>query len=453
MKFRTRLAIRCAKFTSMAIKKMNRGSGVTLPGYIARLIDPNILSELSHMVRKECIVTMGTNGKTTTNALLYQAFKREGKKVIINRTGANMLNGIISAFVLATNKDGSLDADYACIEVDEFASLRVLPKMQPDAILLTNISRDQLDRFGEVDIAYTSIRKAISTVPNATLFINCDDILSYTLAKETKNPFVTYGISEQIFDEKSRSEIRESIFCRTCNHKLEYDFFHYGQLGMYHCPHCGLTRPTPDYTVTEVAEQGGTYEFDLDGMHVHSTIRSTYNIYNTLAAYTVLHELGLPKETYRALIESFDYGNNRENIFQIRDGSVQLHLAKNPIGFQQKVAHILRDTTPKDIIVQINDTYQDGEDVSWLWDVDFQHFRDANAASITTAGTRRYDMALRFKYDEIACDTTTDLRSVIQERLQHGTKNLYVIVNYSGLYQTHHLLKKLAEKTKGGANA
>jgi UDP-N-acetylmuramyl tripeptide synthase len=202
-----------------------------------------------------------------------------------------------------------------------------------------------------------------------------------------------------------------------------------------------------------VAEQGGTYEFDLDGMHVHSTIRSTYNIYNTLAAYTVLHELGLPKETYRALIESFDYGNNRENIFQIGDGCVQLHLAKNPIGFQQKVAHILRDTAPKDIIVQINDTYQDGEDVSWLWDVDFQHFRDANAASITTAGTRRYDMALRFKYDEIACDTTTDLRSVIQERLQHGTKNLYVIVNYSGLYQTHHLLKKLAEKTKGGANA
>ena len=236
MKLRSKLAIKCAKTTSYLIKKLNRGSGVTLPGYVARLIDPQILSTMASMVREKTIVTMGTNGKTTTNSILYHALKAEGKSVIINRTGANMLNGIISAFVLSTDRHGQLDADYACIEVDEIASVGVLPQLKPDYALLTNISRDQLDRFGEVDITYNKLKTAVTSVPDTKLIINCDDILSYALAKESQNPFVTYGISEQIFDDISRSEIRESIFCRSCGKKLEYDFFHYGQLGIYHCP-------------------------------------------------------------------------------------------------------------------------------------------------------------------------------------------------------------------------
>ena len=154
-----------------------------------------------------------------------------------------MLNGIISAFVLATDKHGQLNADYACIEVDEIASVGVLPQLKPDCALLTNISRDQLDRFGEVDITFDKLKTAVTSVPDTTLIINCDDILSYSLAETSGNPFVTYGISEQIFDDISRSEIRESIFCRKCGKKLQYDFFHYGQLGIYHCPNCGWERP------------------------------------------------------------------------------------------------------------------------------------------------------------------------------------------------------------------
>ena len=183
MKLRSRLAITCAKGTSALIKKLNRGSGVTLPGYVARLIDPNILSVMASQIREKTIVTMGTNGKTTTNAILYKALKAEGKTVIINRTGANMLNGIISAFVLATDKHGQLNADYACIEVDEIASVGVLPQLKPDCALLTNISRDQLDRFGEVDITFDKLKTAVTSVPDTTLIINCDDILSYSLAE------------------------------------------------------------------------------------------------------------------------------------------------------------------------------------------------------------------------------------------------------------------------------
>ena len=182
MRIRSRFAVRCAKITSFLIKKMNRGSGVTLPGYVARRIDPHILKEISGQVREKILVTMGTNGKTTTNAILCRALESERKKVIINRTGANMMNGIISAFVLATDRKGRLDADFACIEVDELAAVGVLPQLQPDCGVLTNISRDQLDRFGEVDITFNKLMAAVTSVPDMKLIITCDDILSCSLA-------------------------------------------------------------------------------------------------------------------------------------------------------------------------------------------------------------------------------------------------------------------------------
>ncbi len=451
MRLRSILAIKCAKLTSTLIKKLNRGSGVTFPGYVARLIDPRILSTMSGMVRKKTVVTMGTNGKTTTNSIIYHALKAEGEKVIINRTGANMLNGIISAFVLATDSRCRLDADYACIEVDEIASVGVLPRLKPDCALLTNISRDQLDRFGEVDITFNKLKTAISSVPDTVLAINCDDVLSYTLALESGNPFVTYGISEQIFDDISRSEIRESIFCRSCGKKLEYDFFHYGQLGIYHCPSCGLGRPDPDYTAENIRLQDGVYSFFMDGMDIHSTARTPYNIYNTLSAYTALRALGANTGHFKSMAEAFDYGNNRESIFTVGSACIQLHLAKNPIGFQQKISLVLKDTKPKDIIIQINDTYQDGEDVSWLWDVDFQYLADAQCKSIITAGTRRHDMGLRLKYEDIPCESTTDLQASVTGLLAGGTGNLYVIVNYSGLYSTNRMLTNLQESQKGDA--
>lgn len=424
------------------------GSGATLPGYVARIIDPKILSTMSDMVREKTIVTMGTNGKTTTNSILYHALKAEGNKVIINRTGANMLNGIISAFVLATDKHGQLDADYACIEVDEMASVHVLPQLRPDCALLTNISRDQLDRFGEVDITLDTVKGAVSSVPGTTLIINCDDIISYTLASQSGNPYITYGISEELFDDSSRSEIRESIFCRSCGQKLEYDFFHYGQLGIYRCPNCGMKRPEPDFTVSNVVFHDEVYSFEMDGMEIDSSIRTPYNIYNTLSAYAAICTMNAPKANFKHTIENFDYGNNREGIYSINGARVQLHLAKNPIGFQQKISLVLKDPNPKDIIVFINDSYADGEDVSWLWDVDFQYLADANTSTILTAGTRRFDMGLRLKYEDIPCGSTTDMQASITDLIEHGTKNLYVIVNYSGLLRTNRMLSEMEKGTK-----
>lgn len=445
MRIRSRIAIRCAKITAAVIRKLNRGSGVTLPGYVARKIDPKILSVMSEMVREKIIVTTGTNGKTTTNSILAHVLKAEGKKVVFNRTGSNMQNGIISTFVLETDKKGRLDADYACIEVDENASVGVFPQLKPDGILLTNLSRDQLDRFGEVDITRGKIKKAVLSVPEAKFILNCDDVLSYSLAQECKNPVVTYGINEQIFDDISRSEIRESIFCRACGKKLEYEFFHYGQLGIYHCQNCGFSHPTPDYAASKIEYSNETYSFEIDGIFIDSGAGSPYNVYNTLSAYAALGAINAPHKRFKEAVESFDYRNNRESVFQISGARVQLHLAKNPIGFQQKISLLLKDPSPKDVVIQINDAVQDGTDISWLWDVDFQYLADSNVASITTAGTRRYDMGLRLKYEDIESGVTEELEETVKTLAESGTGNLYIIVNYTGLYRTNHMLSVLAD--------
>lgn len=246
MGIRSKIAANFAKMSSTLISLTGRGSGATLPGLIARKLDSNILSHLASQVRKKIIVTMGTNGKTTTNALMYKILKDQGNKVIINRTGANMLNGITAAFVLAS-KGGTIDADYAVIEVDEFAAKSVLSQLCPDIVLLTNIGRDQLDRFGEVDITLNAVKEAFDSVSDSTLIINADDVLSYSMAISCNNPIKTFGINQKTFSDIAKSEIKESIFCRQCGAKLQYDYFHYGQLGIYQCPNCDFARPSTDF--------------------------------------------------------------------------------------------------------------------------------------------------------------------------------------------------------------
>ena len=442
---RRRIAIFCAKSVGMIIRKCSSRRGSVLPGYVAQLIDPDILQEMAEMVREKIIVAMGTNGKTTTNSIICHALRTEGKKALINRTGANMLNGVISAFVLAAGRWGRLDVDYACIEVDEFASAEILPKLKPDVVLLTNLFRDQMDRFGEIDVVRDRIRAAVAGVPGAKVVSNCDDILSYSLASGCGRPVVTYGISQQIFDSISSPEVRESIFCPSCGKKLAYAFFHYGQLGIYECPYCGWRRPQPDYTAENIAFEKQGYAFEIGGQQIHSRAKAPYNVYNTLSAYASLQALGAPVGKFGRAVESFRYENNREEIFHINGARVCLHLAKNPVGFQQKISIIRKDAGPKDIIVQINDAAQDGRDISWLWDVDFQYLRDADARTIGVAGTRSLDMALRLKYDDIPCRLVKDMAGYLRGITQNGTGNVYLVVNYSGLCHANRMLHKMED--------
>ena len=444
MNIRRLMAVWSARLIKTACRLTGR-QGVTLAGKAALSIYPPILKELAKEVKKDIFVVCGTNGKTTTNNLLADLLSADGNKVICNRTGSNMLNGVVSAFVLGAGLNGHLNADYACIEIDEASTVRVFPHFQPDYMVLTNLFRDHLYRYGEIDITMDLLSRAMKMAPRMKVLVNGDDSLSTYLAMDNENPWASYGISTQVMQEENTAEIREGRFCKRCGEKMEYHFYHYSQLGDYYCPRCGFKRPVLDFDGTNVNLSDGI-AFDVNGFHVKANYRGFYNVYNILAVYGAASLAGVSLDRFNEILGNYKPQFGRNELFEISGTKVMLNLAKNPAGFNQNIAAVMTDTSPKDIIILINDNSQDGTDVSWLWDVDFDRLKDADAASITVCGLRCQDMRLRLKYVDIPSDLEPDIEKAITSKIQNGTKNLYVLVNYTGLYSTHNILKKMEGK-------
>ena len=449
MNLRKNCAIFLSKMANHICIKLGR-QGVTWAGKIAATIYPPILSDLAQEVKKGIFVTCGTNGKTTTNNMLSAFLRSEGQQVICNSTGSNMLNGVISAFVLATNKSGHIDADYACIEVDEASTLRVFPYFKPDYMVLTNLFRDQLDRYGEIDITINLLKQALAMAPDCKIIVNADDVLSTSLAKSCGHPMITYGIKEPCEEnEASKTEIREGRFCQMCGEKLTYRFYHFSQLGDYSCPGCGFSRPKIRFNAKDISlENGLSFSIEEAGTltPINANYRGFYNIYNILAAYAAARTAGFSLTKIAPVLKNFKPENGRMEQFTIAGKSVLLNLAKNPAGFNQNISAVMEDSSEKNLIVVINDNAQDGHDISWLWDVDFERFADANIKHIIVSGLRAYDMQLRFKYSDIDSEAMLSIEEAIQTMLKDEVSNLYILVNYTALFGTRKRLKQLEEE-------
>lgn len=443
MNIRRVLAVWAAKAACSACRAMGR-QGVTWAGKLALMIYPPILQEMAGEVRKKIFIVCGTNGKTTTNNLLCAALEAEGEKVICNRTGSNMLNGVAAAFALAADPDGKTDADYACIEVDEASTRHIFPRFKPDYMVLTNLFRDQLDRYGEIDITIDILKEVIRTAPGMELIVNGDDALSACLAMECQNTWITYGISEPVTKSDDTREMREGRFCRKCGARLAYRFYHYSQLGDYACPQCSFSRPHIDYDAREV-QVGEQLSFSVGKEHIVANYRGFYNVYNILAAYAAGRNAGLPLKNFNRMLKNFRPENGRMEQFRVQGTGVVLNLAKNPAGFNQNISAVMADESLKDLIIVINDNDQDGTDVSWLWDVDFDRFDSRQIHSITVSGIRCQDMGLRLKYADIPAFLEGDVENAILARLADGCGNLYVLVNYTALFSTRGILKRLEE--------
>ena len=444
MRVRRLIAIWAAKIVS-TVCKISGKQGVTFAGKVALKIDSSILKDLSSQVREKIFVVCGTNGKTTTNNLLCSAIESEGKKLVCNHTGSNMLAGVVAAFVLSAKNNGKLDADYACIEIDEASTLRIFPHFKPDYMVLTNLFRDQLDRYGEIDITMDMLNRAMKMAPDMTVIVNGDDALSAYLAMESGNPYKTYGITERVFDSQSEHEIREGRFCKKCGARLEYEFYHYSQIGKYNCPSCDFTRPKIDFDASHIDMSHGL-SFDVEGRHITADYKGFYNIYNILAAYSAARTAGMELKNFDKVLSDFNPQNGRMEEFEIDGTHIILNLAKNPAGFNQNISAVMEVTKEKDIIIVINDNAQDGTDISWLWDVDFDRFSEDNIHSITVSGIRCQDMRLRMKYVGIQSELIPNVKSAIEARIKDGCKNLYVLVNYTALFSTRNILVDMKGK-------
>ena len=255
---------------------------------------------------------------------------------------------------------------------------------------------------------------------------------------------MTYGIGQKVMDDSQSHEIREGRFCKKCGALLQYHFYHYSQLGDYVCTGCDFRRPPLDFDAENV-EVGDTLAFTVGEEKILANYKGFYNVYNILAAYAAIRTGGIRPDHFNQMLQNFHPENGRMEEFQIEGTRVVLNLAKNPAGFNQNISAVMQDPSEKDIIIVINDNAQDGIDVSWLWDVDFDRFKEDNIHSITVSGIRCQDMRLRMKYVNISSLLEADIETAIRSRIKDGCGNLYVLVNYTALFGTRNILKRLEE--------
>ncbi len=418
----------------LAGKKSSSG-----PGAIALKLYPPLISDMNKRVNKKIIVTCGTNGKTTTNNVICSSLEAKGYKVLCNRVGANMLTGVATAYIEATDIFGRVKADYACLEIDEAYARIIFKHIKPHVMVITNLFRDQLDRYGELDGTVGLIRDAIALVPGIKLVLNADDPVCVQFGKCEGVEPVYYGVSEKVLDEVET--VKEGKFCPVCGNELDYNYYHYSQLGDFKCSHCDYKRPEPDFNITDVSLKS-PMRFSINGNAMEVNYKGFYNICNLAAVYVALRGVGESTENFAELLKGYKPQTGRMQEFNIGK-PVILSLSKNPAGFNQAITTVCQDERKKDVILAINDGTGDGKDITWLWDVGFPRLKDDNLKTLTVTGIRRYDTALRFKYEDIETIICDEMRDAICRALSTDSEVIYIMVNYTAMYSTEDILKEL----------
>ena len=427
----------------VAIGKLIGKKGTSAPGSVAMKISPSLLKHLSEQITKEIILVCGTNGKTTTNNLIFSLLTDRGNTVICNNVGANMLPGVACAFISKASLFGKLRADYASIECDEASLRHIVKYITPDKIVITNLFRDQMDRYGEIDGTAKLLKEGIDKVPEATLVLNADDPFLMRFADGAN--VITYGISENVLS----VDDSEENFCPICDSILTYEYKHYNQLGKFSCGRCGFSRPNPDYSATRVDTSSGLkFVLSYKGTQHKLNIgyRGFYNLYNILSSFAVFENVGYDIENAIETFNSYKPQLGRMEPFTVGGKSVILNLAKNPAGFNQAISTVCEDKRKKSVLIAVNDMPSDGTDVSWLWDVDTDILKDLGVENIAVSGERKYDVALRLKYSGFENIKIMDInKDTLSEFIALGSDVCYLLVNYTVLFDTQNILKGLGE--------
>jgi len=435
------IAVWAAKLSLLLIKLSGK-KGTVLPGRVALKICPDILKILSRQVGREIVSVCGTNGKTTTNNLIKSILEKAGYSVVCNSLGANMTDGITTAFLMKTNLFGRLKADYAAIEIDEAYAQIVFSHFTPDKLIIINLFRDQLDRYGELDTTIQLLESAIKKAGNTTLILNADDPVTFSL-KCNKTEVCCFGVDDNLNMKADRT--KEGRFCRFCGNELSYDYYYYSQLGIYKCEACGFGRVPPEFSATDICLEDGI-EFFIQKNRIKTNIKGFYNIYNMLAAFSACSLMNIDKNIIIDELANQKLQLGRMEEFKILGKKIILNLAKNPTGFNQSIESLLSDTKTKDVMLVINDNDADGNDVSWLWDVDFERLYDPRILSCYTGGIRSQDMAIRLKYADIKqIIMGENLKPDIERLIKDKGETAYIISNYTALFNVQKILKSLEE--------
>ena len=437
MNIRTKFAIEAGKLTRWALQTFTNG-GSSFPGKVAHAIDPHILKHLSD--HYEVIIVSGTNGKTLTTSLIVQLLKQKYPNILTNPTGANLTQGIVSTFLNHTPVKG--EKNIAVLEVDEATIKHITPFIQPKLFVFTNIFRDQMDRFGEIYTTYQYMLDGASFAPEATILSNGDAPIfnSDTLP----NPKLYFGFNHAEDGHYQAHYNTDGILCPHCHSILQYNFITYSNLGKYYCPNGDFKRPELDYSVTELTELSLTKSsFKIDGFDFSLPIGGLYNIYNALSAYAAARFFGLTPEEIQVGFGQAQRVFGRQEIFTLEDKEVMINLIKNPVGFNQIVQLFGYEKEEFSLAVLLNDNYADGQDISWIWDGEFEELAKLTPKQTYIGGLRVDDLETRMEVAGFTTLTKTENNDDLIEKLKSvPTKKINILATYTALLQ---LRKDLAK--------
>ena len=390
---------------------------------MALSVNKNFIKDLIKNSKTKIIFVVGTNGKTTTTSLLAHILRTNGKKVIQNTSGANLLNGVASTLLLSASSRGKIEADYLLFEIDESAFPLACKELTPDGIVMLNLFRDQLDRYGEVNTIALKWREALSTLPNTTqLFLNADDPQIAFLGKHSRLHELYFGLDEKGAKSPKIDHSSDSTFCPNCAEKLVYAKKYYSHLGIWSCPSCQLIHPTHVLTTSP--------SYPIDGL---------YNKYNTHAVVVVATYLGVPIDDIKNSLQTFVPVFGRQEKIEFEDKNVEIILAKNPAGFDQSLETIIENKAT-DLLLILNDNIADGTDVSWIWDINTEMLIDKKM-QITLSGTRAYDLALRLKYAGISDYVLEpNISLAVDMAVKKATTHLSILPTYTAMLEVRKLL-------------
>ncbi|MBE3581565.1 MAG: DUF1727 domain-containing protein [Thermoanaerobacteraceae bacterium] len=436
------LAVFLGRLAALLCRLAGRDA-TSLPGWIALKVFPGLLRHLARGLNPIVIVT-GTNGKTTTSNLLAQLLTAQGWQVVYNGEGANMPAGVATAMFKGAKAKGYGRA--AVLEVDEGSLGIVLGQVPAHLVVVTNLLRDQLDRYHELEQLAASIKGALAQVPEVRLLLNADDSLVASLGRGRKGVFY-YGLERTPLSRTRPADVQEGHLCPSCRVPLEYAYYHYGHLGSYRCPRCDWARPETAFRAEDFLwdENGSSFHFVFNGGRIRltSALPGVYNAYNVLTASSAGMLLGVEPSVIREVVKDFRPGRGRIEGFRLAGKKGVLVLVKNPVGMAEALRTVAGNR-PAAYIVAINDLAADGRDVSWLWDVDLEPLLKSLYARIICSGLRAWDMAVCLKYSGVSLEALKvipDLESALREATREPVDNLIILCTYTNLALCRRLLK------------
>ncbi len=452
-KARLSASVTAGKAVTHLSRRLGAGAGSNFPGKVILRIHPEAAEEMVAYLDGGCVLVSGTNGKTTTSNLLAGMMRAGGMRPVHNRVGANLMTGITAALAQASDARGRPRGDIGLFEVDEATLPTAVRRLRPHLVIITNLYRDQLDRYGELESLSRKMDAALGDLSEeAAVLLNADDPLVASLGGECPGRIYYFGIEYTGIAESGLRHAADSKHCRQCGAPLEFEANYFGHMGKYSCPVCGASRPAVDFAAEHI-ELSGTagsrvsLTTPLWESDIFLGLPGLYNVHNLLAAVGGAQLLGLGREAVERGVEGYSTAFGRGERIPIAGRTLFLILSKNPTGFNEVIRTLQEEGEDLAILAALNDRIADGRDVSWIWDVDFEDLAPL-ARYLVATGTRARDIALRCKYaglDTGAIRVETDMREALRAALAgvREGETVYALTTYTATLDLRRLLTRM----------